>query len=362
MISIWFDIYTIRYREAAGSIARVRALTALALTLFCVPLAWQESAAPAESGATAITAVGDMAMAPATDGARSFFDGARRYLRGDVVLGNLEGTLAMGGASKCGASSTDCFAFQAPPSYARALAEAGFTILNLANNHAFDFGKAGQVETVKALRGVGLRYTGLPGQITVLAVGETRVAVLGFAAYPWAQSLLDIAAAKRMVRKAGRRADLVVVTMHAGAEGSDKGHVRAGTEWFLGENRGDSVRFAHGVVDAGADLVVGHGPHVLRGIEWYRGRLIAYSLGNFLGNGTLSISGPNGVSSVLKVRLRPDGSWVGGSLVPIRLVSPGLPRLDRGKEAHDLVRDLSDDDFGRHAVRIGAKGALLPPD
>src|SRR4029079_4437742 len=93
-------------------------------------------------------------------------------------------------------------------------------------------------------------------------------------------------------RKADRWADLVVVTMHAGAEGSDHQHVRPGNECFLGENRGNSVAFAHSVVRAGADLVVGTGPHVLRGMEWYRGRLIAYSLGNFAGYDVFSLGGP----------------------------------------------------------------------
>ena len=115
----------------------------------------------------------------------------------------------------------------------------------------------------------------------------------------------------KLVREADRKADVVVVTMHAGAEGSDEQHVRPGPEWFLGEPRGNVVAFSHAVVRAGADLVVGHGPHVLRGIEWYRGRVIAYSLGNFLGNGTLNVSGVSGQTAVLRATLRRDGSWVG---------------------------------------------------
>ena len=120
-----------------------------------------------------------------------------------------------------------------------------------------------------------------PGEIAVLKVHGIRVAVIGFAPYPWAQSLTNVAAAKRLVARARKRADVVVVTMHAGGEGVAFEHVRPGTETFLGENRGNPLVFSHAVIDAGADLVVGSGPHVLRGIEWYRGRLIVYSLGNF---------------------------------------------------------------------------------
>ena len=139
--------------------------------------------------------------------------------------------------------------------------------------------------------------------------------------------------------------------MHAGAEGASHEHVRSQTETFLGENRGNAVAFSHAVVRAGADLVVGSGPHVLRGMEWYRGRLIAYSLGNFLGNGTLAITGPGGVSAVLHVKLRRNGSWAGGRLVPVLLVSPGVPALDGAGAALQEVRSLLE---GRLRAELGS--------
>jgi len=319
------------------------------------------SSATSRAPTLAFAATGDIAMAPSADGGAGFFTGLHSALAGDVVLGNLEGTLATGGASKCGPGSTDCFAFRAPPSYAAVLRRAGFTILNLANNHALDFGPSGQAQTLAALAHARLRHTGRPGEIAYLRAGAARVAVLGVAPYPWAQDLRDIAKAVALVRKADAKADVVIVTMHAGAEGADHQHVRPGIETFLGENRGNAVAFAHAAVNAGADLVVGHGPHVLRGLEWYHGRLIAYSLGNFLGNGTLSMAGPGGVSAVLRVRLNRNGSWAGGELVPIRLASPGVPRLDSAKEAVTVIRGLSRSDFGRRAMRVSPSGTLLPP-
>ena len=138
--------------------------------------------------------------------------------------------------------------------------------------------------------------------------------------------MTDIAAAKLLVRAADRVSDVVVVTMHAGAEGRDQQHVRPGTERFLGENRGDSVRFAHAVVDAGADLVVGSGPHVLRGMEWYKGRLIAYSLGNFAGYDVFSLGGPLSTSGILRVTLDGAGRFETGRLVPTHMVGPGCLR------------------------------------
>jgi poly-gamma-glutamate capsule biosynthesis protein CapA/YwtB (metallophosphatase superfamily) len=302
---------------------------------------------------------GDIAMVagPATD----YFRAVRRDLAGDLVLGNLEGTLTERGSAKCGAGSTDCFSFHAPPSYARLLRGAGFTVMNLANNHALDYGGVGQTDTVAAVRSAHMLTTGRPGEIAYMKVRGTRVAVLGFAPYPWAQSLLNLTAAEALVRKAGRWADLVVVTMHAGGEGADHQHVRPGNEWFLGENRGNPVAFARSVVRAGADLVVGSGPHVLRGMEWYHGRLIAYSLGNFVGYHTLNTSGVTGVTGVLHVTLRRDSGWKAGRLDPVTIAGNGIPRPDADRAAWKLVRTLSRADFGRRAVRVTARGVLQPP-
>lgn len=316
----------------------------------------------APTGLVAIVATGDIVMGTTPnlprDGGRSFFAEVQADLAGDLVLGNLEGTLSRGGASKCGEGSTNCYAFQTPPSYARWLVQAGFTMMNLANNHAYDYGAEGLRQTIAALEGVGIRYTGRPGQISVQQVGDVKVAVVGFASYPWASSLTDITAAKRLVRRADSVADLVVVTMHAGAEGRERQHVTRGTEMFLGENRGNPVRFSHAVVDAGADIVIGHGPHVLRGMEWYKRRLIAYSLGNFAGYKVFSLGGALSTSGILRVTLRGDGTFETGRLVPTRLVGDGLPALDPTEAAHGIVRTLSREDFGARAVKVSAEGIL----
>jgi hypothetical protein len=314
------------------------------------------------AGVVTIAAVGDIVMGSTPNlppgGGRSFFNGVQADLAGDVVLGNLEGTLSTGGSSKCGTGSANCYSFQTPPSYAARLRDAGFTVMNLANNHAFDYGPSGQAQTLAALGKQRLAHTGRPGEITVQQVGEIKVAIVGFAPYPWAQSLTDIAAARRLVKKAAANADVVIVTMHAGAEGTDHTHVHPGTETYLGENRGNVVAFSHAVVDAGADVVIGHGPHVLRGMEWYRGHLIAYSLGNFAGYKVFALGGPLSQSGVLRVTLRGDGGFDSGTLVPTRLVGAGVPALDPTESAHGVVRTLSKEDFGASAVRVSANGDL----
>jgi hypothetical protein len=312
-----------------------------------------------------IAAVGDIAMGrdgflPA-GGPESLFAGVSGLLRGDVVLGNLEQALTRSGVSKCDAGSTDCFAFRTPPSYAQGLAGAGFTVLSVANNHAYDYGSTGQADTIRALERAGLAHTGLIGKVTRLQEEPVRVAVLGFGFYSTAESLLDITRAAGLVERADRWADIVLVTFHGGAEGSGASHVPREMEVFLGEQRGDLRSFAHAAVDAGADLVVGHGPHVLRGMEWYKKRLIAYSLGNFVGNHTFSTDGGGGVSGVLRVTLRGDGSWVKGKLAPTALVGAGAAVRDPAERAHGVVRELSQQDFGGRAIRVSRTGALSPP-
>jgi len=315
------------------------------------------------AGTFTFSAVGDVMMGSTpnlpSDGGARYFSSVAPSIRADVALANLEGTLSTGGSSKCGAGSTSCFAFHTPPSYARWLRRAGFTVVNLANNHAADFGPVGQRQTLAALRAQNLLHTGRPGEITVLKVQGIRVAIVGFAPYPWAQSLTDIPAARRLVAKARDRADVVIVTMHAGAEGVSHLHVTPGTETFLGEDRGNPLAFSHAVIDAGADLVVGSGPHVLRGIEWYHGGLIAYSLGNFGGYGAFSMGGPLSTTAILRVQLRGDGRVVAARLVAARLVGVGVPVLDSSGAAYSLVRSLSRADFGSRGARVSATGRIM---
>lgn len=327
------------------------------------------SAQPKTDDADQITlsAVGDIIQGAAPNelppnGGKDIFDDVADSLRSDLQMGNLEQPITIDtGVTKCGANSSNCFAFRVPPSYAQNLKDAGFMLVNQANNHGYDFGKAGYDNTRDSLDAVGIKYTGKPGEITVVTVKGIKVAVVGFAPYSWAQSLTDLDAAADLVDKAKGLADLVVVQAHAGAEGPDKQHVTPGTEFFAGENRGDSYQFARRVVDAGADVVIMHGPHVMRGMEFYKGRLIAYSLGNFVGYKSLSTRGNSGMSGILKVTLRKDGSYVSGQLVPVIEAPPGIPKLDPQKRAITFLSNLSKQDFGKSAAVIGTDGKITQP-
>jgi hypothetical protein len=309
--------------------------------------------------------VGDMSLSrelglPPARGAGPLEPVRRRLEDADLALGNLEGTLGSGGGSKCGRKSKNCFAFQAPARFAGTYARAGFDVLNVANNHAADFGPAGEARTLAALYGAGVGAAGPPGHVELRTVRGVRVALLGFAPYPWAAPLTDIPKAVELVRRAAGRADLVVVMMHAGAEGTDRTHTPKGRERAFGEDRGDTRRFAHAVVDAGADLVLGSGPHVLRGVERRRGRLIAYSLGNFLGFNTFEGGGVLSLSGILRVELDGTGALRGARWVSIRLTAAGTPAIDPARASAKLVSSVSRADFGAAAMRVTGDSRLVP--
>lgn len=315
-----------------------------------------------------LSATGDIIMGnapsrlPANDG-RGFFDQVEAALKADLVMGNLEEPLTDDtGTGKCGADAGNCFQFRAPPGYAAHLRDAGFELLNQANNHGYDYGPEGYRNTQRALEQHGLKHTGAPGQITLVEVEGVKVAVLGFSSYVWSNSLIDIESAKEVVEKATTVADVVVVQVHMGAEGADRSRVKPGTEMFFGENRGDPIRFSHAVIDAGADLVVGHGPHVLRGMEVYQGRLIAYSLGNFAAGGKmLNSSGRLGWGGVLKVSVKPDGSFVDGTFTSTYLNGAGRPTMDPDDRGLGLVRQVSRADFPETGARLDAAGRITAP-
>jgi poly-gamma-glutamate capsule biosynthesis protein CapA/YwtB (metallophosphatase superfamily) len=322
----------------------------------------RDSARPAPTGIS-IVAVGDTMLGNAPElppEPSTYLDPVQGELNGDVVFGNLEGTLTeVAESPKCeGAAPGECFAFRAPPEYAHYLAAAGFTLMSNANNHAYDFGEAGEEETVEALHAAGVEQTGLPGEITVVRAGGRRVAFVGFAPYSNTASLTDLEGARALVAEAAAAADVVVVAIHAGAEGSDAQHLSGGEETYLGEDRGNAEEFAHRAVDAGADLVLGSGPHVLRGIELYRHRLLAYSLGNFCGFHNFATEGVLGESVVLHVTLSPTGAFRGGRLASLRLVEAGQPVPDRSGEAAATIAALSGEDFGPSAVDVSAGGRL----
>jgi hypothetical protein len=323
--------------------------------------------AAATGDSVTIAAVGDTMLGNTPNlppDAAAYLDPVKHTLDSgaQIVFGNFEGTLttARARASKCGQKkSTKCFAFRNPPDYAGYLKDAGFTVLNNANNHSYDFGPAGQAQTIQAIHAAGLAQTGLPGEITVVRAHSVTVAFVAFAPYDYAASLLDPPAARALITRASQEAPIVVVYMHAGAEGSDADHVTGREEYYLGEDRGNAEAFAHLAIDAGASLVIASGPHVLRGMQFYRGHLIAYSLGDFAGYEDFSTSGVLDLSAILHVTLSPAGRFEGARLYPVQFRGTGQPVPGGG--AIGYIARLSAEDFGRTAARVLPSGAVEAP-
>jgi hypothetical protein len=311
------------------------------------------------TGTVTLSAVGDTmlgyagTLAPDPD---SYFDGVRSQITGDIRFANLEGTLTNQTSGKCGANSTACYEFRVPPSWAHYFRHAGFTIVGNANNHAFDFWQAGLDDTVAALDRAGLAHTGRTHEITYVHVHRLTVAFIGVASYPNTGPLNDYPAARRLIRTADRHADMVVVAMHAGAEGvaTDQDEI------YEGENRGDPEAFAHMAIDAGADLIIGYSPHVLRAMQVYHHRLIAYSLGNFAGYHNFTTEGALGVSGILHVKLAADGRFLSGRLVSTVLAGPGQPQLDPDDQGAALVEQVSRQDLGARGAHLSAGGVITP--
>ncbi len=329
------------------------------------------TATPKSKESITIAAVGDIMLGstsiddtflPPNDGADILKEVTPILTRADIAFGNLEGPLLDGGETqKCPPLSKRCFAFRVPTRYGKHLKNAGFDVLSLANNHSLDFGDLGLVTTRKTLDENGIKHAGSDrGQYSTayLDANENRVAVIAFAHNTVVPNVNDLVFARQLVANAARQADIVIVSFHGGAEGIGAQRVPKRTELFGDEERGNLPLFARTVIDAGADLVLGHGPHVLRGMEIYKGRLISYSLGNFATYGMFRLENETAITAILDVTLDADGKFVSGKINAGKQVGRGGPVLDKSGAAIRVIRKLSIADFGRNAPKIADDGTI----
>ena len=281
----------------------------------------------------------------------------------DIAFGNLEGVLMDGGepAKKCGDPAA-CYLFRSPTRYAQHYRNAGFDVLSLANNHARDFGEEGRSSSMDALSALGIVHSGREGTTAILQHGDISIAVLAYAVTKNSNMMLDYPLAFATIAAHAAEYDIVLVSFHGGAEGADVTHIPFAEEEYYGEPRGDVVYFARGAVDAGADLVIGHGPHVVRGMERYKDRLIAYSLGNFATYYGISVAGIKGIAPVLSTTLNGDGVFIEGQITSTVQLRPGGPVIDPANRALNLMRGLSVEDFGNPGLNFLPDGKLLPAE
>lgn len=323
---------------------------------------------PQDTSVISVAAVGDIMMGstfpsprlPPDDGGTLFSAVKSELTQADITIGNLEGPLCNGGQCTKKLSPGRSYAFRTPTHYVKNLVDAGFDVLNLANNHYADFGSEGIGSTRRTLDSAGLKYTGLVGDVATLTVKGKKVAVVGFSPHRGTNSLLDIPKAQGIVAELQRKNDIVIVTFHGGSEGTQALHTRDAQETFLGNPRGNVVQFAHAVIDSGADLVFGHGPHVVRAMEIYKDRLIAYSLGNFCTYGGISVAGECGLTLILKADLDSVGKFLSGRIIPAYQPPPGGPRPDSTGRALKLIRELTQTDFPLTGPQIDENGIIKP--
>ena len=323
---------------------------------------------PAQGRRLQIGAVGDVMLGTdfpenwlADDDGASLLSHVVPILRQpDVTFINFEGTLLDGGEprKRCPNPKT-CYLFRTPERYVKYLVEAGVDVASLANNHARDFGESGRGTTMQVLAAAGIRHSGLDGDVASWEVKGLRVAMIAYAPFAYSHDFLDIPRAQRQVRDLAADHDIVIVSMHAGAEGVDFNRVTFKREVFHGENRGNVHEFSHAVIDAGADLVIGHGPHVVRALELYQDRLIAYSLGNFATYFGISVSGKKGYAPILLVDLDEHGRFIEGRIVSAIQKRPGGPVVDFQHRAAREIAELTQADFPDTPLRIGPYGSLM---
>lgn len=310
-----------------------------------------------------ITAVGDIMLGsafPSTsnlppDDAVNSFEAVDSLLKGDIVFGNLEGCfLNSGNSTKCnGINPNNCYAFRMPERYAGIYKKAGFNVLSIANNHVGDFDSRGRKNTARILDSLQIHYAGqLNKPFEVFEKDSVKYAFCAFAPNENTVSINKIESAKALVSKLKTMADIVIISFHGGGEGARFEHVTRKNEIFYKENRGNVYAFAHAVIDAGADVVLGHGPHVTRAVEVYKQKFIAYSLGNFCTYGMFSLKGNNGIAPLLQLKINAQGNFLYADVTSIQQDKINRLKTDKNHRAFKCMKELTDLDFAGHKLKF----------
>jgi poly-gamma-glutamate capsule biosynthesis protein CapA/YwtB (metallophosphatase superfamily) len=276
----------------------------------------------------------------------------------DVTMGNLEGVLLdEGGTAKTCRDPKVCYVFRSPVRYVQNLTNAGFDVMSLANNHAGDFGELGRKSSMKTLEDAGLHHAGqTTNPYTIFEKDGIKYGFTAFAPNSGCLSLNDVDEAKKIVAHLDSLVDIVIVSFHGGAEGPQYQHVPRKNEIFYGENRGNVYSFSHSLIDSGADIIFGHGPHVTRAIEVYKDRFIAYSLGNFCTYAGINVSGINGWSPIIKVFTNSEGNFLKAHITSTYQSFRSGVMIDKENQVLKRIRQLTQEDFPESKIKIDDSG------
>ncbi len=316
-----------------------------------------------------IIAVGDIMLGssypnpsylPPNDGADLLEQVKPLTQKADIVFGNLEGCLLTGeGPAKKCSDPKICFAFKMPEHYVKHLKDAHFNLLSTANNHVGDFGEVGRRNTAQVLQKAGIHFAGLQEYpYTTFTVKNIKVGFVAVAPNPGTVNMNDYPKLRQIIKHLDTTCDVVIFSFHGGAEGPAYQHITRKTEYFLGENRGNPYELARMAIDAGADVVLGHGPHVPRAVDLYKGKFIAYSLGNFATYGQFNISGPNGLAPAVEVVVDERGNFIRGKVHSFKQIGRGKPVVDPSHGAARLIAALTQQDIPESPLRVDEEGNI----
>ncbi|MCX7821783.1 MAG: CapA family protein [Brevinematales bacterium] len=279
----------------------------------------------------------------------------------DILIANLEGVITPLKTPVKKIIPGKSFAFNMPTNTAKYLKEVGFNVVSTANNHARDFGDVGLKHTEEYLKKEGVFFTGRKGQYVTIEKKGIKIAIAGFSWHSWANCYLNTKEASDFIKNLKATHDIVIISVHGGAEGEKAMYIPDADEYLFSEHRGNLYRFCRLAIDNGADLIIGHGPHVVRGMEIYKDRLIAYSLGNFL-TPAMSTAGNKKYTLILKVELDKTGKFVSGEIVPMKQhygnIYYGMPYYDEEKTTIKLIQKLSKENFKNNNLIISDDGIL----
>jgi len=280
--------------------------------------------------------------------------------KGDIIFGNLEGPLTDNAPlHKHCKNPSSCYAFKSPTKYIKYYKEAGFNFLSMGNNHSGDFGLEGRDDTRKTLKDANIVYSGIIGDVAIKKINGHTIGMIAFAPNWGCNSLNNISMAKKLVKDLDKKVDIIIVSFHGGAEGRKATHVyKEGNEIFLKEKRGDLLKFTKAVIDSGADIVIGHGPHVPRAMDIYKNRLIIFSLGNFVTYGRFSLRGISGYAPLLFAEINSKGEFLNGKIYSLRQIGKGGVVVDKKNRATKLIKKLTEEDFPKSKLKISNDGII----
>ncbi|MEQ9465766.1 MAG: CapA family protein [Ekhidna sp.] len=303
----------------------------------------------------------DKSYLPKGNGSYLWEDVGPILRRADITFGNLEGTILNdGGEQKECNNPKLCYLFRSPEYLAENFVENGFDLMSVANNHANDFGLKGRTNTQRVLDSLGIAHAGSIDQpFKIAKIGHLKIGFCAFAPNRGTVSIHQYENIKSIIQHLDSLTDIVVASFHAGAEGSKHQHVTREREYYYGEDRGNVYELSHMMIDHGADVVLGHGPHIIRAVEVYKERIIAYSLGNFLTYGRFNLRGLAGEAPILEVKTNAEGRFISGKIHAFRQSYSLGPRNDLDLSSIKTIQRLSLEDFPENPVIIDDSGRIV---